>query len=417
MRKDKPASAELRSHWGVLLAAAVGVGLSITAIPTAVVSVFAQPMTTELGWSLQAYQTGGLFIALGILVASPLSGILVDRFEPRRIALTGIVVFSAGVCSLALVTGQVATYYAAMLCLTLAAVGVLPVVWTRIINGVFQRQRGLALGLVLSGSGLTGIVLPRCTQALIDLLGWRGAWLGLAALPLLVALPVCFWLLRPADSGSSVNVSATGPGVVYPAGVTLGRALRGWRFWALFWSFTVVSFCLGSWNANLVPILTDRSFSAAQATALVGILGASQACGRIVVGLLVDRLWAPGVAAVAFLLPAAGVQFVLAGDATSLTAGIAIATFGLAHGAEFDFLAYQIARYFGLRHYGRIYGLLVVPISMATALGAIALGRVRDQSGSFDAALSWLPLLLLVAAGLQLSLGRYPPSTTQGRPA
>lgn len=416
MNEDQPASTELRSHWTVLFAAAVGVGLSIAAIPPVVISVFARPMTGELGWSLQAYQTGGLFVALGVLVASPLSGILVDRFEPRRIALIGIVVFSAGLCSLAFVSERVATYYAAMLCLTLAAVGVLPVVWTRIVNGVFQRQRGLALGLMLSGSGLTGIVLPRYAQALIDLLGWRVAWLGMAALPLLVALPICFWLLRPAGSGTAVGGGA-GSGRSSAPGITLGRAVRGWRFWALFWSFTVVSVCLAGWNANLVPILTDRSFSAPQAAALVGILGASQACGRIVVGLLVDRLWAPGVAAFAFLLPAAGVQFVLADNVTSVTAGIAIATFGLAHGAEFDFLAYQIARYFGLRHYGRIYGLLVVPISMATALGAIALGRVRDQTGSFDAALTWLPLLLFAAAALQLSLGRYPSSAAMARPA
>ena len=54
---------------------------------------------------------------------------------------------------------------------------------------------------------------------------------------------------------------------------------------------------------------------------------------------------------------------------------------------------------------------------MATALGAIALGRVRDQTGSFDAALTWLPLLLFAAAALQLSLGRYPSSAAMARPA
>lgn len=89
-------------------------------------------------------------------------------------------------------------------------------------------------------------------------------------------------------------------------------------------------------------------------------------------------------------------------------AGIAIASFGLAHGAELDFLAFLIVRYFGLSHYGRIYGLLVVLISVATAAGAIMLARARDQTGSFDSGLVWLPVLLMAAAVLQLSLGRYP---------
>jgi MFS family permease len=412
--QDEPRPGEIRKNWSLLLAAAVGVGLSVAAIPPFVISVFAGPMTGEFGWSLQSYQTGGLFIALGILIASPLSGSLVDRFDPRRMALTGLVAFPLGISCLAMVNGNVWTFYLAMLVVTLAAVGVLPVVWTRIINGVFRRQRGLALGLMLSGSGLTGIFLPGLAQALIDAFGWRGAWLGLAALPVLVGLPICYWLLRPAAEPVAASDM---PAQFDPlAGVALGSAVRGWRFWAMFSSFALVSACLAGWNANLVPILTDRAFTAQQAAALVGILGASQASGRIFAGFLADRYWAPGVAACAFLMPALGVQLVLADEVTALTAGIAIAAFGLAHGAEFDFLAYLIARYFGLRHYGKIYGLLVVPVSVATAFGAIAIGRTRDQTGSFDAALAWIPVLLVAAAGLQLSLGRYPPAAAASSP-
>lgn len=403
MTTPVPGRDELLAQPGLVFAAAVGIGLSIAAIPPFVVSIFAGPMTAEFGWSLQAYQTGGLFIALGIMVASPLSGWLSDRHPPRSIALLGIPLFAVGVAGFSLVGASVYSYYAAMLGIALLSAGTLPIVWTKIVNTAFAKRRGLALGLVLSGSGLAGIFLPGFAQALIDEFGWRGAWLGLATLPILIALPVCFFLLKPRTAADTAAEAA----MIKP-GVTLGAALKGRRFWTLALSFFLVTFCLAGWNANLQPILLEKRFSPAEAAGVMGVLGATMAIGRIGAGFLIDKFWAPAVAALAFALPAAGVQLVLTDSVTTLTAAIAIATFGLAHGAEFDFLAYLVARYFGVEHYGKIYGLLIFPITLATAAGAIALGRSRDISGSFEPVLSWFLPLLIIAGLLQLTLGRYP---------
>lgn len=408
MTETRPAQDELLRQPGIIVAAAIGVGLSIAAIPPFVVSIFAKPMTTEFGWSLQDYQTGSLFIVLGIMVASPISGWLSDRYQPRLIALAGIPLFGLGIAGFSLVGASILSYYTAMLAITLLATGVLPIVWTKIVNTSFANRRGLALGLVLSGSGLAGIFLPGLTQWLIDSVGWRNAWLGLATLPILIALPVCYVWLKP----TAVEV-ANAVGSKPEPGLTVTQALRGRRFWTLALSFLLVTFCLAGWNANLQPILMERSFTAAEAAGVMGVLGAAMAVGRIGAGFLIDKFWAPGVAAIAFVLPAAGVQLVLADSVTALTAGIAIAAFGLAHGAEFDFLAYLVARYFGLAHYGKIYGLLIFPITLATAAGAIALGRSRDVAGSFDPVLVWFLPLLLVAALLQLSLGSYQQESSQ----
>lgn len=403
MTEPSAARDELLQQPGLLVSAAVGVGLSIAAIPPFVVSVFAGPMTAEFGWSLQAYQTGALFLALGVMFASPLSGWLSDRYQARRIALIGLPLFAAGIAAFSLVGASVYGYYAAMLGIALLSAGTLPIVWTKVVNSVFDRRRGLALGLVLSGSGIAGIFLPGFAQTLIDGVGWRGAWLGLACLPIAIGLPVCYFLLKP-----KARLPGPEETLSLEQGLTLGGALRGRRFWTLALSFFLVTFCLAGWNANLQPILLEQDFTPTQAAGVMGVLGATMAIGRIGAGFLIDKFWAPAIAAIAFALPAAGVQLVLADHVTTLTAAIAIAAFGLAHGAEFDFLAYMVARYFGVAHYGKIYGLLIFPITLATAAGAIALGRSRDVAGSFEPVLGWFLPLLGAAALLQLSLGRYP---------
>ncbi|NDB16134.1 MAG: MFS transporter, partial [Gammaproteobacteria bacterium] len=181
---------ELVRHRQVLIAAAAGVGLSIAGIPTFVLSVFAGPMTRDLGWTLQQFQTGGLFIALGVLVAAPLGGWLLDRYGPRRVAMTGLLAFAAGIAGVSRVGAEPWTFYLAILMLTLLAAGVLPTTWTRIVNGSFDRQRGIALGIALSGSGIFATFGPGLAQAVIDTAGWRMAWLALAALPACVALPL-----------------------------------------------------------------------------------------------------------------------------------------------------------------------------------------------------------------------------------
>lgn len=406
---------ELVRHRQVLIAAAAGVGLSIAGIPTFVLSVFAGPMTRDLGWTLQQFQTGGLFIALGVLVAAPLGGWLLDRYGPRRVAMTGLLAFAAGIAGVSRVGAEPWTFYLAILMLTLLAAGVLPTTWTRIVNGRFDRQRGIALGIALSGSGIFATFGPGLAQAVIDAAGWRMAWLALAALPACVALPLVWRFVRPAPAidgatSSAVTGASAIAGVSSPAkelvGLTLTEVLRARRFWMLIASFALVSLCLGGFNANLVPILISKGLETAVAAKAAGALGASLIAGRIVSGFLIDRYWSPGVAAAAFSLPVLG-ALLLMGDAPSAAMLVTcVALMGFAAGAEYDVLAFMISRFFGLAHYGKIYSVIIVAISLATSGGAVLFGRIRDLSGDFAPAWPLVVALCAVSVLLLLTLGR-----------
>ncbi|MBU6378657.1 MAG: MFS transporter [Gammaproteobacteria bacterium] len=411
---------ELRQHRNVLIAACAGVGFSIAAIPPFVLSVFAGPMTRELGWTLQQYQTAGLFIPVGVLIAAPLGGWLLDRYGARRVAMGGLAAFAASVAGFSLVTRDPWTFYAAMLILTLAAAGVLPTTWTRIVNGVFDRQRGIALGIALSGSGVFATFGPTLAQTVIDSSGWRVAWLVLAALPLLIALPLVTAFVRlPGElpktaaneaaqakpTGEPVATSSTTDTALTPRAITRSR-----RFWTMILSYGLVSLSLGGFNANLVPILASEGLPMADAARVAGTLGLSLIVGRLVAGALIDRFPSPRVAAGAFSLPMLG-AILLMGDSPSTAMLIAcVALMGFAAGAEYDILAFMTARFFGLQHYGKIYAAMLMPISVATSGGAVLFGRIRDTTGSFEAAWPVALVLCGLGAALQLTLGRDRPT-------
>lgn len=391
--------------------------LGVSALPAFVLGVFAGPMTREFGWSLGAYQAGTLVYTAGILACSPWVGSLCDRLGARAVACVGMPLSAVGIAAFALVQPSVWTWYAAMGLAAVLSAGTVPAVWTRMVNALFVERRGLALGVVLSGSGLFALLGTPFAQWLIDAVGWRAAWALLALLPLLLATPLVFVLFRGDDRPAALREAPGGAATQAPgAGLSRGEALRGYRFWVLGGAFGLASIGVGAFNANLVPMLVAKGFAAQQAANLVGVLGVSIAVGRLAIGYVIDRAWAPGVAACVLALPAIGTTLMSADTVAPAAAVVAIALLGFAQGAEYDFLAFLTARYLGLRHYGVLYGLLIVPVAVCTALGASGMGYLRDLTGGFDAGLPWVGAAFVVGGLALLSLGAYP-RDTRGAPA
>ncbi len=91
-------------------------------------------------------------------------------------------------------------------------------------------------------------------------------------------------------------------------GLTLGEAFRSYKFWILFVSILCVYMAVSGISPNLIPALTDNGMSAHDAATVQGMYGIAIVVGRLVVGYLIDRFWAPAVAAVALCLPVAGMS-------------------------------------------------------------------------------------------------------------
>jgi MFS family permease len=329
-----------------------------------------------------------------------------DRYGARRIALVAVIAYSFAFALLSIAGPTTASFYAGAVLLGVCGAGTLPIVWTRTVNALFARRRGFALGIALTGSAVFAAGGPAYATALIERYGWRAAWVGIGALPLVLAWPVLYAWFRDAPRASANGASLTGAATL--PGLTLRDALANWRFWLIVVAFVLVTFAVGGLNLNFFPMFALKGIPQAEAAKILGAFGLSVAVGRLAMGWLIDRTWAPGVAAVVLSLPAIGCLMLAGETLDARTAVIACAFVGLAAGAEFDFAAYLVSRYFGLRHYGRIYALVIGPMSLSVAVAAAIVATVRDRTGSFDAALPWLAAMFVVGGVSLLALGRYP---------
>jgi MFS family permease len=147
-------------------------------------------------------------------------------------------------------------------------------------------------------------------------------------------------------------------------------------------------------------------FAIGQATATLSAVGLSTIAGRLISGYLLDRFFAPYVAAALFLLALAGVGILAAGagDPALLLSAIALG-FGL--GAEVDVIGFMVSRYFGLRSYGAIYGCLFAIFTVGTGLGPVLMGLSFDQTHSYRLALAVFGVALVCASVVVSRLGRY----------
>ena len=398
---------ELAQRWPLIMATCMGIISSSFVLPYYSIGALLTPVTEEFGWSRAQFQAAILFSSgLGALT-SPIIGWLNDKYGPRRVALPSMIGLSVGLLTASQMEGELWMLFLAYGMMALLGAGTIPVTWTRAIATSFFKRRGLALGLALTGTGICASVAPHYTVWLTDHYGWRGAYVGLALVPLVLAWPMLYFLFKPLDTHSDSALEAPDTKVALENGLTLGEAVRGYRFWILLLSILFAYQGFSGIGPNLLPSLTDDGFTRDQAASVQSVFGISIIIGRVIVGYLVDRFWAPGVAAFCLAIPAAGAAM-LHGSQTFETAALAAFLIGFAAGAELDLMAFLAARYFGLAHYAKIYSILYATLAVCSGTAPMIFASVYDATGSYDLGYRMASVLFLVSVVLILMLGRYP---------
>lgn len=404
--------AEFRFGWPVVVASAIGIGLGMSPLPFYTIGVFAGPLAVDFGWGIDQVMLALAFFTLAAVVASPLVGQLTDRYGPRRVALTSIVLFSITMMSFALQNGSMAMWLGTWSVLAFTGAGTLPITWTRAVNSWFSRKRGLALGFSLIGTGLFGLLAKQYAFFLIQLVGWRWAYVGVGALPLFIAWPIAFFLFRDTTDPKVADRVAqmekhTERRRVHHGGLSLLQAIRDWRFWLLAYAFVPISFAVGGPIPNLETMLGNKGFSPDDAVTLASLIGIAVIIGRVAGGFLLDYLWAPAVAATILSLPALATFMLAQSDISFVYAAIAIMILGAAAGVEYDLMAYLVSRYFGLLHYAAIYGALYAFFALGAGIGPAVFGAFFESDGNYDSILLISSVLFIAGAVPLLLLGKY----------
>jgi MFS family permease len=348
---------------------------------------------------------------LGAL-ATPFVGRMVDRWGVRRVTLPFIAAFALTTAAIALTPASPFIFILLYGICGLFGCGQAPLNYAKAISSWFESKRGLALGIAMSGVGIGTALDPQIVRVLIAHVGWRGAYVGLGVLTFALAFPAVALFIREPDRDSiSDRERLASAGHIHDAagnapGMPVGEAVKGFRFWTILVCVFMVAASVNGSIAHIVPILTDRGVSPAVATSLLSVTGVALIGGRILSGFILDRFFAPYVAACFFLLPLTGVGLLSSG-AAGIVPLLGTICLGLGLGSEIDIMAFLVGRYFGVRTFGEIYGYIMAAFVFASGLGPTIMGVCYDRTHSYKLALEGFAVALAIASILISRLGPY----------
>lgn len=373
--------------WGVLAAAFTGVMVSFAPIVPYTFSLFLDPLHTAFGWKREAM--GGAFALAAITVAlvSPLIGILLDRFPPSRVILPGILVFAIALATLSRLTPNILQFYATFFVIGLVANATAQFAYTRTILTWFTTHRGIALALLLTGSGVGSILIPPLTEWMIEHHGWRSGFLLLSAIAIL-GFPLTAWLVRNRPEAAIVRSEHRAD-----TGMTAAAALRTAAFWILAFITIFSAFSENALVTNFAPILTQHGVLVATAALALSVRGGAGIIGRLGIGFAIDRVSPERIQSFVLALAAAG-TLILAFAGAGWSALLGAAVLGVGLGSEADVGPYLLARYFGRRHFSVLYGLTWTAYAIGGATGPLWMGHLYDRAGAY------LPRFIVYLAGV-----------------
>jgi MFS family permease len=394
-----------RQEWAAMwpLPLVCMLGVSGSAMFAFAGGVYMESVTREFGWTRVQYSSAFMLMMLSGLVLGPAAGWLIDRVGPRKVALAGIVPFALSISLFGLVEGSLWQWYAICLLLAVFQGAISQIVWVKAIVSRFEHSRGMALAVTLAGLGLGSFIWPLLAAVSIQQLGWRAAFPVMAALYVIIVLPLVYVFFHSAPANRArPQDRSTVP--------SIGAAMRSRTFIGLASAAGLFAAAYYGLSMHFVPVLKASGFELKAAAGIAGLIGIFSILGRLTTGMLLDRFPTRLVGVLAFLLPLGAVACLLGFPGTTLGAMAAVSFLGFASGAELDIITYIVARRFGQEMFGAIYATFMAIVSVCASIGPVIAGAVYDASQSYTA---WLLLVapMVIAATLIIA---WIPLTSEG---
>ncbi|MBD7996310.1 MFS transporter [Arthrobacter sp. Sa2CUA1] len=383
-----------------MLFATVGAGVGFSCLGY-ILGPLVVPLQEEFGWGRGEITQTSLWSSLGMAAALPLLGRLLDRYGVRRIAWISLPLFAAVLFLLSRFDSTLLLFLTLYALAGIIGVGTSAVTYSKAVVERFHKHRGLALGIMATGLGAAGLLLPPLMGTVIAAYGWRGAYLTMSVLALAPLLILAVIRLTPSDAGSTPSAVSAG----HLPGLSRGQALRNREFWTLIAAFFVLGWALLTMVPHFVPMLIDNGVAPVQAALLSSLIGVGTVIGRPIVGWLLDRFYATYVAVPLFLAAAAGCLLLLFGGAgfAPLTAVL----IGIGFGAEIDLMSYLSSRYFGQRDFGALYSYVYSAFMIGSAFGPVTAGYLFDARQSYNIPLIIAAAFLVLGSAVLLTLPRF----------
>lgn len=393
---------EWRQGWKTLLSAFFCYGVG--SVYTGMLTLFISPLANEFGWSRTVITAGLLGVAVICLFAMPFVGMLVDRWGSKRVGLPGMVIYCSGIALLGTTSGSVLHWWALWLVVSVGVMLVHIMVWVAAVGRMFDKARGKAMAVMMCGNGAIQAVYPILLNWVIENHGWRAGFFSFGAAGALLALPLLIFLFSEGDQRVASTQVATPP----LTGMAPRDAFRSWTFYRIALVTLLMTSSIIALAVHFMPIMTGLGIDRSRVAEALPLIGIGAIIGRLGTGALLDRFHGALIGAGGCLVPTMAVATILFVGVDDGMIYVVATLLGLGLGIEIDIVAYVSTRYFGLKHYGTIFGAIGGVMTFASGAGPMIGGAMYDLSGSYTILLIGTFGAFLTCAVLVGSLGRYP---------
>jgi MFS family permease len=377
---ETTAKQEFQQHWRGLTGCAVAASIGTIGLYAYTSGAFVSALISEAGYTKAQLSLATLLLSVVVAICAPVAGILMDKFGALRVITFSVIGEALAFALLSFAPAQFPFFAAGVVLLAFLGVGTTPPSFARIVTARFDKARGLALGIMISGLGIMAITAPMWVTGLIAKVGWRGAYATMSGLVILFG-GIGIFLIR----GDHTTREAQPKFVKTSQSTTLPPALKRPLFWIMLAGFLAPALFSGGYLFHLISLLQERGFTPAGAARVQSLIGVAVLCGRLSSGAALDRFSPPRVAAVAVTISGLGCAFLLVHNPVLEAMGAF--SIGLTIGAELDIMAYFVSRYFGLESFGRLYSLAYAGLVTAAGASPVLISALAGWGGGYSSAL------------------------------
>jgi MFS family permease len=354
-----------------------------------VFGVVLKPLQEEFGWSRSALSLATTINMLGLCIYQPIAGKLCDRIGSRPLFIggTAIVGLSLILISLATELWQIYVIYGFVMAIGFAAVS--SVVAAPLVSRWFTKRRGTALAIATSGAAFGQLLIVPGAAWILSRNDWQAPYRFLAALLLLVMLPVAFIFIREPRkteleaSADSVNSTQLATEI---SGIGLREALSTQAFWMLSFGFWTCGFTMSFANVHFMAYADDMGMGEVRAANVIAITSIFSIGGSILLGLAADRKSRPRVLGLTYLLRGISFLLLLALPKDNLIFIYAL-VLGVSWTATTPLTAAISADMYGRANLGVIFGTMFTFMNLGFGIGSLLDGIIYDVAGGYNIAL------------------------------